>query len=127
MADTDRYVWEFVCPKGWEVIGRWGDGFTVREKDGGLRVLVDCSFKDDGKPWLHVSYSRKHWIPSHGDTVKVKEAFIGGDRYAYAVFPPQSQYVNLHPNCLHLWACMSEDGRVLPEFSDELENVGRSI
>jgi hypothetical protein len=59
-----QFVWEFVCPQGWGIIGRWGDGFTLREKGGGLRVLVDCSFKDDGAPWLHVSYSRKPTQPT---------------------------------------------------------------
>jgi hypothetical protein len=123
---SDQYAWEFVCPKGWEVFGRWGYGFKVREIGGGIRLLVDCEYKSDGKPWLHVSYSRKDWTPSHEDTSKVKRAFIG-DRYAYAVFPPSSQYVNIHAHCLHLWACMEGDGRVLPEFSAELESVGRSI
>ncbi len=121
-----EFEWEFRCPKGWEVIGRWGNGFQVRQKDGGLRVLVDCEFKSDGMPWLHVSYSRKDWDPSHADTVMVKADFIG-DRYAYAVMPPSSHYVNIHSHCLHLWACMEGDGRILPEFSAEVENVGRSI
>jgi|KBSSwiStaDraftv2_1062776.scaffolds.fasta_scaffold182936_3 hypothetical protein len=121
-----EFRWEFICPKGWTVIGRWGDGFQIRQNGGGLRVLVDCEFKDDGKPWLHVSYSRKDWTPSHADTVMVKADFIG-ERYAYAVMPPSSQYVNIHAHCLHLWACMEGDGRVLPEFSAVVENVGRSI
>lgn len=119
--------WEFVCPKGWVVIDRWGDGFAVREKDGGLRVLVDCEEKADRAQWVHVSYSRKNWTPTHEDTVKVKQAFIG-DRYAYAVFPPQNEYVNIHAHCLHLWALWDDkDGRVLPEFSAELEGIGKSI
>lgn len=126
-AETQQYVWQFECPKGWTIIQRWGEGFALRETTGGLRVLVDCSFKDDGEAWLHVSYSRKDWTPNHADTVKVKEAFIG-DRYAYAVFPPASLYVNIHPHCLHLWARMSGDGRVLPEFSAVIDSVsGRSI
>ena len=122
-----QFEWHFVAPKGWTVLQRWGDGFALREDGGGLRVLVDCEFKDDGNPWLHVSYSRKDWVPNHADSCKVKEAFVG-DRYAYAVFPPAEKYVNIHPNCLHLWARMdTKDGRVLPEFSVEIEAIGRSI
>lgn len=118
--------WQFECPKGWIVNSRWGFGFACQEP-GGLRVLIDCERKDDGKIWLHVSYSRKHWVPTHADTCKVKNAFIG-DRYAYAVYPASEKYVNIHPNCLHLWACMDEsDGRVLPEFSAVLPEIGRSI
>ncbi len=119
--------WKFECPKGWEVIQKWGDGYAVREKDGGLRVLVDCEEKEDGRQWLHVSYSRKSWTPNHDDTVKIKNAFIGSDLYAYAVFPPEENYVNIHAHCLHLWAMMEGDGKVLPEFSGVIPGIGRSI
>ena len=120
-----QFAWTFICPNGWEVVDRWGDGFACRQKAGKIRVLVDCEFKADGNPWLHVSYSRKEWVPSHQDTCIVKQAFIG-NRYTYAVFPPADQYVNIHPNCLHLWARMDiPDGRVLPEFSDIVPLIGK--
>lgn len=113
----------FTPPKGWEVIDRWGDGWALREREGGLRVLIDWSLKQDEWIWCHVSYSRKSWIPTHEDTYRVKAAFLG-DRYAYAVFPPASEYVNLHPNCLHLWARMDKrNGQVLPEFSGEIGGI----
>lgn len=119
-------TWQFTCPPGWEVISRWGEGYALRSE--GLRVIVDCERKSDGKYWLHVSVSRKDWSPSHEDMAKVKRSFIGDRRYAYSVWPPAKLYVNIHPNCLHLWALMeSEDGRVLPEFSDEIEGIGKSI
>ena len=58
----------------------------------------------------------------------VKLAFIGPEKYAYAVWPPTDKYVNIHPHCLHLWARLDlTDGRVLPEFSEILPEVGRSI
>jgi hypothetical protein len=115
--------WKFEVPKGWAIIRPWGEGFALREIGGGLRVIVDCEMRADGSPWLHVSYSRKDWTPTHDDTCKVKAAFIG-DRYAYAVFPPKSEYVNIHAHCLHLWARMEGDGRVLPEFSAEIPELG---
>lgn len=118
--------WKFETPAGWEITGRWGNGFGLREVGGGIRVLIDCEYKADGRAWVHVSYSRKDWIPSHADTCKVKAAFFG-DRYAYAVFPPADKYVNIHPHCLHLWALAEGDSQVLPEFSEVLEGIGRSI
>ena len=117
--------WVFKCPKGWELLQRWGEGYALQSV--GLRVIVDCEIKADGSPWLHVSASRKNWTPTHEDMCRVKQDFIGPGRYAYAVFPPVEQYVNIHPHCLHLWARMEGDGRVLPEFSAELEGLGRSI
>lgn len=115
-----------IIPIGWVLIDKFGEGYALAEKNGGLRVIFDEEIKSDGKLWRHVSYSRKDWTPDHVDTIKIKAAFIG-DRYAYAVFPPKSQYVNIHPYCLHLWSCMEGDGRILPEFSGEIEGIGKSI
>ena len=116
---------EFDVPRGWQFLQMWGDGWALRQKDGGLRVIVDCEVKDDGNEWIHVSYSRAKETPSHADTVRVKDAFLG-DRYAYAVFPPSDKYVNIHKHCLHLWA--RADGQaVTPEFSSVLPEIGRSI
>ena len=122
--------WEFTCPDGWQVIPYPGAAYgshALRERGGGLRVIVDCEAKSDGHPWLHVSVSRKNWTPSHADMARVKADFIG-NRYAYAVWPPAEKYVNLHPYCLHLWARWDDtDGRVLPEFSAVLPGIGKSI
>lgn len=111
---------QYRTPKGWEAYTRWGDGWAYREA-GGLRVLVDCEVKADGNEWVHVSYSRKSWTPTHADTCKVKAAFLG-ERYAYAVMPPSDKYVNIHPNCLHLWA-RADGSAVLPEFSAHINGV----
>ncbi len=105
-------------PKDWHFLQALGDGHVFVHKCG-LRVIIDCEVKDDERRWVHVSVSRAKWIPSHEDVCKVKGAFIG-DRYAYAVFPPRENYVNIHGNCLHLWALTEGDGRVLPEFSGKI-------
>jgi hypothetical protein len=118
----------FECPKGWRVLDRWGDGYRVLQIVGGLRVIVDCEIKADGLPWLHVSVSSKDSTPTYDDMALVKLDFIGDTRYAYSVWPPGEKYVNIHQHCLHLWARLdSPDGRVLPEFSVELEGIGRSV
>lgn len=120
--------WDFKVPAGWEVIREWGYGFALLQKSGGLRVIVDCEVKEDGRQWLHVSASRSKWTPTHDDMALVKRDFIGADRYAYSVFSPEEMHVNIHSHCLHLWALLdSEDGKVLPEFSAIVDGVGRSI
>lgn len=112
-------------PAGWHVIGDWGAGYALGNHDG-LRLIIDCSQKDDDRWWIHISVSRAKRTPSHEDMAAAKRAFLG-DRYAYAVYPPRAQYVNIHPNCLHLWSLIDDrDGRILPEFSAEL-NIGLSI
>ena len=126
--ERGKMEWEFKCPDGWEVIQRWGDGHACRQKHGGLRVIIDCEVKADGLRWLHVSASRSGYTPTHNDMSFVKRDFIGGDLYAYSVWPPSDKHVNLHNYCLHLWACLDkENGKYLPEFSAVIDGIGASI
>lgn len=118
-----RFWWGEEVPKGWTVIRSWGDGFAL--SFGGLRAIIDCGEKSDGQMWLHLSVSRADWAPSHADMKMAKAAFMG-DRYAYQVWPPKDKYVNIHPYCLHLWARLHGEP-VLPEFSEVVDGVGRSI
>lgn len=79
-----------------------------------LMVLWSARREADGKRWIHVSYSRPSKDPSWEDTCEVKRTFIGKDRKAISVMPAEAEYVNIHPHCLHLWACLDGDG--LPDF-----------
>lgn len=109
-------------PKGWRVIQEWGLGYALANSTG-LRAIVDVSMKADDKFWLHVSVSRVKTMPRHEDMILAKVAFIG-DRYAYSVYPPRSEYVNIHAYCLHLWALVDDKlGQVLPEFSGDVGGV----
>ena len=42
---------------------------------------------------------------------QVKALFWGPEDCVLQFHPPESQYVNLHPHCLHLWR---ETGRDMP-------------
>lgn len=66
--------------------------------------------------WLHVSTSRKDRLPSWEDLRDVKNLFVGLDRRAIQILPPQAEYVNMHPNVLHLWAPVGHEP--LPDFRD---------
>lgn len=79
-----------------------------------VTVIVSGSTEADGRRWLHVSVSRPSRLPSWEDLREVKDTFIGRDRKAIQVLPPASEYVNIHPHVLHLWACVDDDG--LPDF-----------
>ena len=79
-----------------------------------LIVLVSQSLEADDRMWLHASLSRPTRLPSWSDLRRVKDAFIGKDKKAVQVFPADSEYVNMHPNVLHLFHCL--DGDVLPDF-----------
>ena len=81
----------------------------------GLYVITTVAREDDGKRWLHVSFSRKDRIPSYEDLRLIKELFVGRDRLAVQVFPAARKHVNYMETCLHLWHCL--DGDPCPDFT----------
>jgi hypothetical protein len=78
--------------------------FTVpgpRSRD--LKVM--CSVGTPDIPWEHVSVSlvgRPH-TPAWDEMCLVKSLFWGPEEVVIQIHPPESQYVNDHPGCLHLW------------------------
>jgi len=113
-----------VLPKEWISMGGFGPAGWAYQKDDGLRVIMTIGPAMSLDPvsqqrceseWLHVSFSRHKRIPDYGDMVEVKEIFIGKDLKAIMVLPAEKEHVNIHPNCLHLWACLDRDP--LPDFT----------
>lgn len=64
----------------------------------GLTVLVGT-----GDGWEHVSVSRKSKVPSWEDMQRIKDLFWDEEDCVMQLHPPKSEYVNCHPNVLHLW------------------------
>ncbi len=118
--------WEYdalpkVLPAGWCEVGRRAaDGASYLSQTG-LAVIVSAAVEQDGRRWLHVSLSRRSRLPSWDDLKNVKDVFVGRDRTALQVLPPQARYVNIHPHCLHLWCCL--DGDVTPDFTRGSESL----
>jgi len=105
-----------VLPAHWfelkQVRSRNGMGFQTV---GGLRVLLSVAPEKDGNVWMHASCSREDRLPSWDDIKEMKDLFVGTQRTAIQVLPPEAEYVNQHPNVLHLWSCLTAD--VLPDFT----------
>jgi len=62
-------------------------------------------------------------IAGWGEMSFVKEMFFLDEEAVMQLHPPRSQYVNQHPNCLHLWrpqtqaerdAINDQDGKEFP-------------
>lgn len=53
--------------------------------------------------WEHVSVSRKDRCPTWDEMCQVKAMFWDNDDCVIQYHPPESEYVNNHPYCLHLW------------------------
>lgn len=79
-------------------IGNAG-AFEIKLKHG-QTVFVIAS---DGAGWEHVSVSRRDRCPTWDEMCQVKAMFWDEDDCVVQFHPPRSEYVNNHPNCLHLW------------------------
>ena len=57
----------------------------------------------DGGGWEHVSISAENGPPTWAEMCEVKALFWDDDDCVVQYHPPKRDYVNYHPNCLHLW------------------------
>lgn len=53
--------------------------------------------------WEHVSVSLPDRCPTWPEMSFVKGLFWDGEDCVMELHPPESDYVNCHPHCLHLW------------------------
>ena len=57
----------------------------------------------DGPPWEHVSVSTAVRTPTWAEMCYVKRLFWDDDEVVVQFHPAEKNYVNVHPNCLHMW------------------------
>lgn len=53
--------------------------------------------------WEHVSVSLGHRCPTWQEMSFVKDLFWDEEETVIQFHPPKSDYINVHPHCLHLW------------------------
>ena len=79
------------------------NGFFVIPISG--RTFLHC-IASDGEGWEHVSvvaYSdKKQRTPTWSEMSKINDMFWDETDCVIQYHPPKSEYVNNHPNCLHL-------------------------
>lgn len=89
--------------------GNNGQFFLPREK-GSFDLLCQVS---DGAGWDHVSVSvpeaslreagQPRRLPTWDEMMRAKRLFWADDEEAVQIAPPEKDYVNQHPWCLHWW------------------------
>ena len=80
---------------------RFGNnGAFIVQLKRGQTVYVIAS---DGGGWEHVSVSRKDRCPTWDEMCQIKAMFWDAEDVVVQFHPRESEYVNNHPNCLHLW------------------------
>lgn len=98
----------------WSTPERFGpDGWRFTELAGkGSVIVTNCPH--DGEDWVHASVAWIDHMPTYSD-LKWLHAAVFGEGWAYQVFAPPTDHVNIHEYALHLWGRL--DGKPgLPDF-----------
>lgn len=91
------------------------DGWLTERLDGTGSVIVTAA-DHDGDEWVHASIARPGEMPTYAD-LKALHAAVFGSGWAYQVFAPPSDHVNIHEYALHLFGRL--DGKpALPDFTE---------
>lgn len=101
-----------VLPHGWTRAGGLDNAYRHIHRR--IVVIVSAAREADGRRWIHVSVSHRDRLPTWEELREVKDWIIGRAALAVQVLPRAEEYVNLHPNCLHVWHCL--DGDPVPDF-----------
>lgn len=101
----------------WSVPEKFGpNGWLVRATDGGRSLVVTCSdVADDPTEWIHASLTGANDVPSY-DELKTLHRAVFRDGWAYQVFAPPSDHVNIHERALHLFGRL-DGAPALPDFT----------
>lgn len=65
-------------------------------------IVLGVIISDEGE-WDHVSVSLPNRTPTWEEMCWVKDLFFEPSEVVMQLHPAKSEYVNHHPNCLHLW------------------------
>lgn len=102
--DKVRAMLEQMGSTGVRVVTVGGD--ELRET---YNVLVSRDPIEDGDPRWHISVTGHEDVPRWRDLVAIAHRLRPGVCFVVGV-PPRSWWINVHPNCLHLWE--TKDGNL---------------
>lgn len=102
------------------------DDGTSAFQHGPLRIMITPSedHGEDGQ-WRHVSVSLQDRLPTYEELGAVRSAYFPAEATVVQVMPPESQWVNEHQFCLHLWQRL--DTNLLPHGLHSSVGVRGSI
>jgi hypothetical protein len=85
-----------------------------------LRSPIDhapiCVIASSGMGWDHVSVSRKNRIPNWIEMDHIKRKFFLPEEAAFELHVAESDHINDHQNCLHLWRPIDQDMPMPPKW-----------
>lgn len=87
------------------------NGAFILNVQSSSRITPVHIIASDGEGWEHVSVSLRNRTPTWDEMCYVKDLFWDPEDVVVQFHPKRSEYVNVHPNCLHLWR--PNDGSVI--------------
>lgn len=94
----------FRLPVGGARTAAAGNNGAFRLRYRGATLAVICS---DGDGWDHVSVSLADRCPTWDEMCYIKSLFFRDSETVVQFHPRKEDYINCHPNCLHLWRSQS--------------------
>lgn len=83
------------------------------EKDSHFYVMGGCFIIVGNSPaGFHMSISAKKRYPTWDEISHARYKLLPGDITMAMLLPPESEYVNLSENCLHIWQVPNDTGVV---------------
>ncbi len=77
---------------------------TVQLKVIACAALIGSDMADDPiNRWEHVSVSLPNRCPNWPEMCHIKDLFWADDETVIQFHPKKSEYISIHPWCLHLW------------------------
>lgn len=90
------FIRKLILEHGGSIIEEGDDGFAAQIR--GLRFIASW-----GGGWDHVSVSLRDRCPVWSEMCFIKDLFWFPSECVVQYHPPKADYVNCHPNCLHMW------------------------
>lgn len=91
------------------------DGLAANLVYPGYKVRAVKIIASWGGGWEHVSVSLKNRCPTWDEMCMVKEIFWKDDEVVVQFHPAKSEYVNIHPYCLHMWRKIGSEFETPPK------------
>lgn len=98
----------------WRTPRPFGNGWAFQHRTERLSILVSPDWHD-GVDWTHASIAHTDRLPTY-DELKTLHAAVFNTGWAYQVFAPPADHVNIHSYALHLFG-RTDGTPVLPDFT----------
>lgn len=104
----------------WRVPSPFGpDGWRLDHRLHGSVIVTNAPHGEH--EWVHASIAWPDHMPTYDDLKQLHRA-VFGDGWAYQVFAPPSDHVNIHAYALHLFGRL-DGAPALPDFTDGMGSI----